>query len=69
MTKLPYQYVAKLVEEMYDKNTDLTDEAEIDKQCELISTFIKACGWEEDELMGIMIGFDPIEDDELNKLN
>lgn len=45
MPKLPYQYVAKHVDEMYDSHMHLSDEAEIDKHCELISAFIQACGW------------------------
>lgn len=69
MPKLPYQYVAKIVEEMYEKNVDLTDDAEIDKCCEFISAFIQACGWDESELMGIMLDLEPMEDDEPNKLN
>jgi hypothetical protein len=70
MPKLPYQYVARHVEELYEKHIHTADETEINKSCELISSFIKACGWDEDELLRMMHTADsPLLYKELNKLN
>jgi hypothetical protein len=68
--KLPFDYVAKHVDALFSESEELTNDAEIDKSCELVSTFIKACGWDEIEFWRIMYGHDsPADQKELSKLN
>lgn len=68
--KFPFEYVARHVDELFSNSEDLTDDVEIDKSCELVSTFIKACGWDETEFWRVMYGHNPQADqEELNQLN
>lgn len=68
--KLPFEYVSRHVDEMFSKSEDLTDDAEIDKSCELVSAFIIACGWDETEFWRVMYGHDsPTDQEELSQLN
>ena len=75
--KLPFEYVERHIEEMsisHDdliiSGDDLVDEVELDKQCELISAFIIACGWTEDEFWNLKYGNEILlNQEELNKLN
>lgn len=67
--KLPFEYVARHVDELFSKSEDVSD-TEIDKSCQLASTFITACGWSETEFWRVMYGHNPQADQaELNKLN
>lgn len=47
--KLPYDYVSREVDKLYEKNFDEKDLVSIDEHCAFIATFINACGWTEDE--------------------
>ncbi len=72
--KLPFEYVARYIEEIANSHDDLVDdlvdESEIEHQCELISTFIIACGWTEDEFWNLKYGNEiQLNQEELNKLN
>lgn len=68
--KLPFDYVARHVDGLFEESEKLLDDSEIDKYCELISTFITACGWDETEFWKIMYGHNlPADQEELIKLN
>jgi hypothetical protein len=69
--KLPYQYVARHVDELYLKPIDPRDVDGINKHCEFIRDFINACGWNEDDLLRTMYpSKDPrLSQEELDKLN
>lgn len=75
MPKLPFDYVSRHVDDMFSKSENLDDDAEIDKSCQLVSEFIKACGWDETEFWRAMYGHDSPEHyeglskEDLNKLN
>lgn len=68
--KLPFEYVARHVDELFSNSDQLVDDAEIDKSCELVSAFIIACGWTEVEFWRVMYGHSPPADQaELSRLN
>jgi len=54
MPKLPYEYVARYVDELYEYPLNDSSEEEIVEHCEFIREFINACGWDEDELLRVM---------------
>lgn len=60
-TKLPYDYVSKKVDELYEKQFSPNDLASIEKHCEFIASFINACGWTEEEYIRAMFGFAPLD--------
>jgi hypothetical protein len=61
ITKLPYAYVSREVDKLYEKKIDLSDEDVINKHCEFIVTFLHACGWSEDSYIRVMMGFEPLD--------
>jgi hypothetical protein len=68
--KLPFEYVSRHVDELFSKSENLTDDAEIDKSCQLVSAFIIACGWDETEFWKIMYGINlPIIQEKSSQLN
>lgn len=56
--KLPFDYVARHVDNLFEESEKLLDDAEIDKYCQLVSAFIIACGWDETEFWRVMYGHD-----------
>jgi hypothetical protein len=63
--KLPYDYVSREVDKLYDKQFDENDVDSINKHCDFIRDFINACGWTEEEYLRALFGFAPLD----NKLN
>lgn len=61
MTKLPYDYVTREVDKLYEKRFDEKDLVSIDKHCDFIREFINACGWTEEEYIRAMMGFAPLD--------
>lgn len=49
MSKIPYEIMSIHVSQMYTKKFDENDIEAINKYCENIAEFIRACGWSEDE--------------------
>lgn len=58
MNKLPYSYVSKHVDKMYEKPIDINDLETVSKHCEFIQEFIIACGWEMDDYIRTMMGYE-----------
>lgn len=61
MIRLPYAYVSQQIEKMYEKSFQETDPADLEavnKSCEFIQDFIAACGWEMDDFIRVMMGYD-----------
>lgn len=56
--KLPYDYVSREVDLLYDKKFDDNDLNGINNHCDFIRAFINACGWEEDQFIQVMMGFE-----------
>lgn len=69
MNKLPYEYVSREVDKLYEKEFDPSDTETINKHCEFIVDFIRACGWTEEEFIRAMFGFEPIESKPNNQIN
>jgi hypothetical protein len=65
MPKMPYSYVSKELDKLYEKQFPVSDVEAINKHCEFIGDFIRACGWTEDELIEMTMGFKP----DISKLN
>jgi hypothetical protein len=59
--KVPFVYLSKQVDELYDKQFSLNDNKGIENHCEFIVAFINAAGWSEEEYIRAMFGFDPID--------
>lgn len=64
MNKLPYEYVSREVDKLYEKQFDEKDIEGINKHCDFIREFINACGWDEIDYIRVMMGFE-----EPNNLN
>lgn len=69
--KLPFEYVAREVDKLYDKSFEQSEVNAINEHCEFIRDFIHACGWSEDELLAAMYPSkgQQLSTEELNKLN
>jgi hypothetical protein len=68
MLKLPFSYVCRQVEELFDKPLEDDKPETLHKQCVFIAEFIEACGWTEDEFYQLYSDMPPdMEVD--NKLN
>jgi len=63
--KQPYEYVVKELDKLYAVQFPETDVEGINKHCEFIGEFIRACGWTEDEMIAMTMGFKP----DISKLN
>lgn len=61
MTKLPYDYVSKEVDKLYEKEFSSKEYEAINKHCEFIADFIRACGWTEENFIRAMMGFEPLD--------
>lgn len=61
MYKLPYEYVSREVDKLYEKQIDPKDLKAIDRHCDFIREFINACGWTEEEYIRAMWGFEPLD--------
>jgi hypothetical protein len=61
VNKLPYEYVTREVDKLYEKEFDESDVGGIDAHCAFIVKFINACGWTEEEYIRAMFGFVPLE--------
>jgi hypothetical protein len=59
--KLPYDYVSREVDKLYEKDFDSQDTEAISKHCDFIREFINACGWTEEEYIRVMFGFRPLD--------
>jgi hypothetical protein len=68
MLKLPFDYVDREVDKLYQKEFDSSEVDAINKHCEFIADFIRACGWTEDEYIRAMFRFEPL-DESNHKLN
>ncbi len=66
MNKLPYEYVSREVDKLYEKEFDSSETGAIEKHCEFIAAFIRACGWTEDEFIRAMFGFEPLNSPSIN---
>jgi hypothetical protein len=64
--KLPYEYVSREVDKLYEKQIDSSETEAINKHCEFIADFIRACGWTEEEFIRAMFGFEPLNSKEIN---
>jgi len=53
MYKLPYEYVFRQVDKLYEKHFyfDELDPEDIDRNDKAIGAFIRACGWTEEEFI------------------
>lgn len=49
MNRLPFDYVDREVEKLYDKKLD----GPLEDHISFISSFIEACGWTEEEFMDV----------------
>lgn len=56
MIKLPYDYITKEVDKLYDREIDPNDLEAVSRQCEFIQTFIESCGWTTEDYIDVMIG-------------
>lgn len=57
MNKVPYPILAIEVDKLYDKEFPPgTSDNEIERHCEFIAEFIRACGWTEDEYILRYVG-------------
>lgn len=61
MIKLPYEYVTREVDKLYEKEFDENDLGGIDAHCAFIVEFLNACGWTEDSYIRAMFGFESID--------
>jgi len=57
MNRLPYTYVLKHVDKLYEKKFAEHDIKGINDHCEFICAFIKASGWSEDDFIRASMGF------------
>jgi hypothetical protein len=57
--KLPYMYVSREVDKLYEKQFD--DDVSIENHCDFIVAFLYACGWTEEEYIRAMFGFAPLD--------
>lgn len=57
MTKLPFSYVSKEVDKLYDKPLDKNDPNALDKHIEFIVAFLKGCGYDEESYTRASFGF------------
>lgn len=60
MTKLPFEYVSKHVDALYDKPLDKGDPNALDKHIEFIVSFLHASGWNEESWTRATFGFDDL---------
>lgn len=60
--KLPYEYVSKEVDKLYEKQFNIDNQLGIDKHCEFIADFINACGWTEENFVRAMFGFEDLDE-------
>lgn len=60
-TKLPYEYVSKEVDKLYEKQFSEDDAVSIEQHCLFIVDFLHACGWTEEEYIRAMFGFAPLD--------
>lgn len=56
MIKMPFEYVSRELDKLYDKEFDESDTEGINKQCEFIQAFIEACGWSSHNYINAMLG-------------
>lgn len=56
MSRVSFETVEARVEEMYDFS--ITDPTEIDRRCLDIQDFIRRCGWNLDDYIRRMMGYD-----------
>jgi len=57
MTKLPFEYVSKEVDKLYDKPIDKGDVDGLDKHIKFIVDFLYSCGYSEEDYTRAMFGF------------
>lgn len=69
--KLPFEYVSREVDKLYDQVIDQSDIDGINKHCLFILDFIHACGWREDDLLNQMYPTfnSKLSQNEFNKMN
>jgi hypothetical protein len=63
--KQPYSYVVKELDKLYAVPFPESDVEGISKHCDFIASFIRACGWTEDEIIQMTMGFKP----DISRLN
>jgi hypothetical protein len=61
VNKLPFQYVFREVEKLYEKQFDESNVKGIEAHCEFIVAFLHACGWTEEEFQRADFGFAPLD--------
>lgn len=52
--KLPYTYVSKQVDILFEKRFEKNQELEINQYCDFIIAYIEACGWSTDDFIEAM---------------
>jgi len=55
---MPVDYLLRETRKLYDKQIDCNDLNAIDKHCEFIATFIKSCGYTEEEFVRLDNNFE-----------
>jgi len=60
-TKVPYAYLYKEVDKLYDKKFDEDDLTGIDKHCDFIVAYLHACGWDEESFIRAMFDFEDLD--------
>lgn len=66
MHKQPAEYVMREVDKLYEKQFEDHETNAIEKHCEFIAEFIRACGWTEEEYIRALMGFEPLDNPRLN---
>lgn len=56
--KLPFSYVEKEVDKLYEKHYAEQNLKGIHEHCDFIGKFIEACGWEQNNFARVLMGFD-----------
>lgn len=56
--KIPYEIVSLEVNKMFLKDPEKMSQKEITENCNKISSFLDACGWDEEEFINRMFDID-----------
>lgn len=56
--RLPFAYLSKEVDKLYEKQFDTNDIKGIEAHCDFIAEYIRACGWSEEDYIRAIMGFE-----------
>ncbi len=59
--KLPFSYVEKHVDKLYEKHYAEHDVKSINEHCDFIGKFIESCGWDQHNFTRVLMGFDDLD--------